>query len=127
MSKRLLLDTNVALWLLLGERESVSAAARVALEDQANAISVSAVSFWEIAIKRSLGKLRIAAGWAEALTRLDLEPMPVISLHARGVEDLPWHHKDPFDRLLVSQALLEGHSLVSADTRLQAYGIEVVW
>lgn len=124
---RLLLDTNVAVWLLLGDRASVSGDAETALMDERNVISLSAVSVWEIAIKRSLGKLRIDPGWAKALTRLDLDPMPITSEHAERVEHLPWHHRDPFDRLLVAQATLEDHALVSADPRLAAYGIDVIW
>ncbi|MGH2782299.1 MAG: type II toxin-antitoxin system VapC family toxin [Thermoleophilaceae bacterium] len=125
--KRLLLDTNVAVWLLLGDRASVSGEAERALVDEDNTISVSAVSVWEIAIKRSLGKLRIEDTWARALARLDFNPMPVTAQHAERVEHLPWHHRDPFDRLLVAQASLEDHALVSADPRMVAYGVEVVW
>lgn len=125
--KRLLVDTNVVVWLLLGDRKSVSDDARTALEDEGNAVSVSAVSVWEIAIKRSLGKLRIEDGWARALARLGFDPMTVTALHAQHVEHLPWHHRDPFDRLLISQASLESHGLVSADPRLAAYGVDVIW
>lgn len=125
--RRLLLDTNVVIWLLLGDRVAVSAPAQAALTDESNTISVSAVSVWEIAIKRSLGKLEIDARWARELPRLDFEPMPVTAQHAEQVEHLPWHHRDPFDRLLVAQASLEGHALVTADARLAAYDVDVVW
>lgn len=124
---RLLLDTNVALWLLLGDRERVSGQAVDALEDERNELALSAASVWEIAIKRSLGKLTIEDGWAAALRRLDFDPLPVTALHAEAVERLPWHHRDPFDRLLVAQALVERLVLVSADPRLAAYGVEVCW
>jgi PIN domain nuclease of toxin-antitoxin system len=125
--KRLLLDTNVAVWLLLGERDAVSSEAQRALSDERNSVSLSAVSVWEIAIKRSLGKLQIDSGWGQALTRLDFDPMPVTSQHAERVEHLPWHHRDPFDRLLVAQASLEDHVLLSADAQMTAYDVEVVW
>lgn len=125
--KNLLLDTNVAVWLLLGDRFSVSDRAVRALADERTGISVSAVSVWEIAIKRSLGKLLIEDGWARALSRLDFDPMPITAQHAEHVEQLPWHHRDPFDRLLVAQAALENHALVSADARMAAYEVEVVW
>lgn len=124
---RLLLDTNVALWLLLGDRERVSDEAVEALEDERNELALSAASVWEIAIKRSSGKLTIADGWATALRRLDFDPMPVTAIHAEAVERLPWHHRDPFDRLLIAQALVERLVLVSADPRLGAYGVEVLW
>lgn len=125
--RRLLLDTNVVVWLLLGDRAAVSEAAVQALSDERNRVFVSAVSVWEIAIKRSLGKLRIEPGWARALTRLDFEPLPVTAPHAQRVERLPWHHRDPFDRLLLAQAELEAHALVTADAQLEAYDIEIVW
>lgn len=125
--KRLLLDTNVAVWLLLGDRAAVSDSAQRALADESNSISVSAVSVWEIAIKRSLGKLTIEPEWARALTRLDFDPLPVTSEHAQRVEHLPWHHRDPFDRLLIAQAECEGQALVSADAQMAAYDIEIVW
>lgn len=125
--RRLLLDTNVAVWLVLNDRARVSEAAVEALEDEQNEVALSAVSVWEIAIKRSLGKLTIEDGWAAALRRLGFDPMPVTALHAEAVEGLPWHHRDPFDRLLAAQALVEDRVLVSADPRLRAYGIEVLW
>ena len=124
---RLLLDTNVVVWLLLNERDAVSEAAVEALTDERNSGAVSAVSAWEIAIKRSHGKLRIASAWPRALARLDFDPLPVTSLHAQQVEHLPWHHRDPFDRLLVAQATVERQALVSADPRLGRYGVDVVW
>jgi len=125
--KGFLLDTNVVVWLLLGDRDAVPEAVARTLADERSTVVLSAVSVWEIAIKRSLGKLEIEDGWAEALTRLDFEPMPVTFMHAQHVESLPWHHRDPFDRLLVAQASVEDHALVSADARLAAYDIDVFW
>lgn len=123
----LLLDTNVAVWLLLGNRERVSAPVREALEDERNEVAVSAASVWEIAIKRSLGKLTIEDGWASVLARLGFDPMPVTQVHAEAVEHLPWHHRDPFDRLLVAQASVERCALVSPDRQLAAYGVDLLW
>jgi PIN domain nuclease of toxin-antitoxin system len=125
--KRLLLDTKVVVWLLLGDRAAVSATATRALDDPANTLCVSAVSVWEIAVKRSLGKLEIEDGWASALAGLDLQPVPVTAVHAAHVETLPWHHRDPFDRLLVSQAAVDAYTLVTSDPRLGAYGVPVIW
>jgi PIN domain nuclease of toxin-antitoxin system len=125
--KQLLLDTNVALWLLFGDRARVSDTAVETLENDENEVALSAASVWEIAIKRSLGKLSVADGWAAALRRLGFEPLPVTALHAEAVEQLPWHHRDPFDRLLVAQAIVERRVLVSADRRLLAYGVDVLW
>ncbi len=125
--KRLLVDTNVVVWLLLGDKAAVSETAKCALQDERNSISISAVSVWEIAIKRSVGKIEIADGWARTLARLDFDPMPVTAEHAAQVEHLPWHHRDPFDRLLIAQASLERHLLVSADSRITSYEVEVLW
>ncbi len=125
--KKLLLDTNVVVWLLLGDRDSISETATKLLLDEENTISVSAVSVWEMAIKRSVGKLDIEPDWVRALSRLDFAPMPVTAEHAARVENLPWHHRDPFDRLLVAQAMLEDHDMVSADRQMDQYEIEVAW
>jgi len=116
--KRLLLDTNVVIWLLIGDRGSIAGRA---LEELSNEDT------WEIAIKRSLGRLELEAGWPQALLRLDFGQMPITAEHAAICEDLPWHHRDPFDRMLVAQAMAEGHSLVGADARLADYGVEVIW
>ncbi len=126
-SHRLLLDTNVAIWLLLGNRSAVSASAQEALQDPRHELLLSAVTVWEIAIKRSLGKLDIDPSWARELLRLDLVQLPVTAEHARRVESLPWHHRDPFDRLLVAQAVAEQCPLITADTRMGAYDVSIVW
>ncbi|HLI32962.1 MAG TPA: type II toxin-antitoxin system VapC family toxin [Solirubrobacteraceae bacterium] len=125
--RRLLLDTNVVLWLLLGQRSKVPGATAAELEAPGNAVSVSAASVWEIAIKRSLGKLELPSHWCAALLRLDLDHLPITALHAAEVERLPLHHRDPFDRLLIAQAKTERMALVSADARLKHYGVEVLW
>jgi PIN domain nuclease of toxin-antitoxin system len=125
--RSLLVDTNVVVWLLLGDRSRVSEPARIALEDERNRVVVSAVSVWEIAVKRSLGKLTIEDGWSRALARLGFDALPVTALHAEAVERLPWHHRDPFDRLLVAQAATEGLELVTADPRLASYDVDVAW
>jgi PIN domain nuclease of toxin-antitoxin system len=101
--------------------------ALLTFEDERDRAAVSAVSVWEIAIKRSLGKLRIEDGWSRTLTRLGFEALPITAIHAAAVERLPWHHRDPFDRLLVAQAATEGLELVTADPRFAAYGGPVVW
>jgi len=105
----------------------VSGAAVEALQNERNPLAVSAATVWEIAIKRSLGKLTITDGWAAALGRLGFDALPVTAMHAAAVERLPWHHRDPFDRLLVAQASVERLALVTADRRLAAYGVELLW
>lgn len=124
---RLLLDTQVLLWLLLGRREAFSERAEQLLTDGRNRVAVSSVCVWEIAIKRSRGRLRIGDAWPLAITALGFDAMPVTALHAQEVEQLPWHHRDPFDRLLVAQAAMEDHALVSADPKMRDYDVEVIW
>ena len=125
--KRLLLDTNVVVWLLLGSREELTPTGLAALEDDRNTLLVSAASVWEMAVKRSIGKLQIDDGWARELGRLDLEPLPVTAVHAAAVEHLPWHHRDPFDRLLLAQARCEATPLVSRDQMMARYDVAIVW
>ena len=82
---------------------------------------------WEIAIKRSLGKLDAPGDFAPTLLGAGAHPLPISLDHAAAVELLPRHHRDPFDRLLVAQAMIERAAVVSADEALQAYDIRVVW
>ncbi len=102
----------------MAERHLVAGTSRVLL---------SAVVVWEVAIKRSLGKLEAPRDFAATLLGAGAEALPVTLDHARAVEDLPWHHRDPFDRLLVAQALTERAHVVSSDDTLRRYGAEVVW
>jgi PIN domain nuclease of toxin-antitoxin system len=123
---KLLADTHVVLWSLLRPDEIDPGAAR-ALRSAANDVAVSAASLWEIAIKAAAGKLRLPgtpAEWMpEALARTGFDVVAVGARHALAAGALPPHHRDPFDRMLVAQALLEGLTLVTRDRRLAAYGI----
>ena len=123
---RLLLDTHAALWWLVGDRR-FGERALAALEDDANEVLLSAAVVWEVAIKRSLGKLEAPDDFAPTLLSAGVRPLPVRVEHAVAVERLPWHHNDPFDRMLVAQARIEGADLVSKDDSLRAYGVPIVW
>lgn len=123
---KLLLDTRTALWWMEGG-ERVGDQASRALVDPENEVLLSAAVVWEVAIKRSLGKLRAPAGFAAAIQDAGGVPLPVTIAHAEAVEHLPWHHRDPFDRLLIAQALAEDAALLSRDDQFAAYGIRVVW
>lgn len=122
-----LLDTNVVVWLLLGDRQAVPHDVAEAISDPQAKVLVSAASVWEIAIKRSLGKLRIGENWRSALTHLEVDHLPVTLEHAAAVEHLPWHHRDPFDRLLLAQAKVEGATLVTSDRTLDRYDVPTWW
>jgi PIN domain nuclease of toxin-antitoxin system len=88
---------------------------------------ISAVVVWEVAIKRRLGKLDAPPNLLEQLERAGVDLLPITARHADRVGTLPLHHRDPFDRLLVAQAEIEGLPLVSADQSLLPYGIEILW
>ena len=126
---RLLLDTHVFLWFVAGDAR-LSRRARRALEDEDNDIFLSAASVWEMAIKTSLGRLTLptsVARYTEDKLRHGLQMLPIDWPHAAGVEDLPWHHSDPFDRLLIAQARIEGFSVVTGDAAFRPYGVTIVW
>ena len=123
---RLLVDTHAALWLL-DEDKRLSRRAEKALTEPANEVLLSAAVVWEVAIKRSLGKLDAPDGFAEILLDGGAAPLAISLEHAQAVHSLPWHHRDPFDRMLVAQATLEDAAIVSSDERLGAYDVPVVW
>lgn len=122
----LIFDTHAALWFLKGDRR-LSRVARAMIEDDGVQRRLSAASVWEVAVKRRLGKLEARGDFHEYLYRQGLRGLPVTDTHAARVADLPLHHRDPFDRLLVAQALVEGMSIVSVDPRLEVYGVPVIW
>lgn len=122
---RLLLDTHVLLWALADD-PSLSTAARAAIVDGRNRVVASAVSAWEITIKRSLGKLRAPADLAEAVAAHRFTPLAVSLEHALAVGALPDLHRDPFDRLLVAQAGVEGLTIVTRDRAIARYDVDVL-
>jgi PIN domain nuclease of toxin-antitoxin system len=127
---RLLLDTHTFLWVVAQPRK-LSARAATTLRNTANELYLSAASVWEMAIKRSLGRfeadLPLAALIDQGRERIQLRVLDVSAAHGASVEDLPFHHKDPFDRLLIAQALWEGMTIVGADRRFDAYGVKRLW
>ena len=123
---KLLLDTHAALWWLAADAR-LGAGADRALSDDTNRVLLSAAVVWEVAIKRSLGKLKAPTGLAATLVGAGAQPLPITLDHAAAVESLPRHHRDPFDRMLVAQALTEGATIVSQDNDLARYGISLVW
>jgi PIN domain nuclease of toxin-antitoxin system len=124
----MLLDTHAVLWFMLGDPR-LSMRASDVLTDPANLCLISPVNHWEIAIKISVGKYRISEDfetlWREAITVFAV--LPIEPRHTAKLLDMPFHHKDPFDRLLVATALADQISLVSSDAVFDAYGISRVW
>jgi len=127
---RLLLDTHTLLWFYLGDPQ-LSVTARKLIEDPANTKFVSPASYWELAIKVSLGKYVLKESYDDfiqhAIFANGFLILPVEPKHTADLISLPYHHKDPFDRLLVAQARVESIPLVSADSVLDQYGVTRLW
>jgi PIN domain nuclease of toxin-antitoxin system len=123
---KLLLDTHAALgWLSDDARIGANAVAQ--LVDDGNSVLLSAAVVWEVAIKTSLGKLAAPPAFAQTLVDAGALPLSVSIEHAERVAGLPWHHRDPFDRVLVAQSLVEGAVVVTHDSAIGDYGVPVVW
>jgi PIN domain nuclease of toxin-antitoxin system len=122
----LLLDTHVFLWAV-DNNPNLSSVAREAIVDGHNIVYVSAATAWEISIKRALGKLRIPeSDYLDELRLHRFTPLSITTEHALAVEKLPPHHKDPFDRMLIAQALEEKLTFVTRDQRLKAYDVRLI-
>ena len=123
---RLLLDTH-SLLALLSSDYRLSPVARTAMERPDTQLLVSVVSVWEIAIKRSIGKLEAPDDVIERIDQAEAEILTITARHAHATATLPLHHRDPFDRLLIAQAQLENCAIVTADSAFPAYDVPVVW
>lgn len=127
---KLLLDTHTFLWFIVGDSQ-LSTYARQLIENPANERYLSVGSIWEITIKSSLGRLTVTMPpsvlisehvWANAIDLLAIAPDHLDILHT-----LPYYHNDPFDRLMIAQALQEGMLLITRDQAFQAYNVQVAW
>jgi PIN domain nuclease of toxin-antitoxin system len=118
---KILLDTHLLLWWL-GKSSDLSEQARALISEPENTIFVSAVSLWEIWLKASIGKLRLPVDFEEKMAAETFESLSLTATHARQVALLPWHHRDPFDRMLVAQAKSENLILLTADKGVTLYG-----
>ena len=126
---KLLLDTHALLWFQAGDRR-LSRTARAAIEARNAEPILSAAAVWEMAIKASLGRLRVPDSverYAQEKIGQGYSVLAVSWEHAARVERLPWHHRDPFDRLLAAQALVERCPVVTRDRVFKKYGVDVVW
>ncbi|XGV94596.1 MAG: type II toxin-antitoxin system VapC family toxin [Leptolyngbya sp. BL-A-14] len=127
---KLLLDTQAFLWFVLNDR-ALSRVACDLIVDPLNDILLSPASCWEIAIKVSLGKYKIPTSfetWIEQQIQVnELELLPIKVAHIAAIVAMPFHHKDPFDRLLVAQALTEKIPIISVDAVLDQYSVVRCW
>ncbi len=120
---RVLLDTHTFVWW---DNDELPRAVRDRIR-LADTVYVSAMSAWEVTIKTALGKITARAAFADAIEDYGFDAFPITVAHADAVRALPPHHRDPFDRLLVVQAQLEGLTLVSRDPAMRLYTVPVVW
>lgn len=127
---RLLLDTHAFLWAILDDQR-LSSAARRTITDREHEVFVSAATGWEIAVKAALGRLILPQSPARLVPRhmqaSGFLPLPIRMEHALRVHDLPEHHRDPFDRLLIAQAIEDRLTLVTADPRFKEYSVRTIW
>ena len=123
--RHLLLDTHVALWAFASP-EVLRPEVRRAITDPRNTVMVSATSVWEVEIKRALGKLDAPEGFAALCVERGFDPLNITYRHAEVAGALPPHHSDPFDRMLIAQAIAEDLELVTEDRAMSAYDVRVV-
>ena len=123
---RILLDTHLLLWWLEGS-PSLSAQAREMICAPENTVFVSAVSLWEIWLKQSLDKLRLPVDFTERLAAGSFESLPLMASQTRRVSLLPWCHRDPFDRIIISQAIHEDFTVATIDSNFKLYPVKLTW
>jgi PIN domain nuclease of toxin-antitoxin system len=127
---RFLLDTHAFLWFILNDK-ALSSTARQHIIDPTNMIEISPASYWEIAIKVAIGKYMLKQLYQtfleDQVTKNSFLILPIEIKHTAVLTTLPMHHRDPFDRLLVAQALVEQIAIISGDPQFDAYGVLRIW
>ena len=122
---RLLIDSQIVVWWL-SAAEPLNAEARDAIADQDNEVYYSAATVWELELEMDRGKLQMPSSYLSALDEAGFSPLSVSTSHAHAATALPRHHNNPFDRLLIAQALKEGLVLVTADSRIFDYEVPLL-
>ena len=127
---RMLLDTHAFLWFVLGDSRC-SQIARSHIENEANQLYLSPASHWEMAIKISIGKYKLPISFQDFIQRAVDENgfrfLPIDPAHTSHLTTMPFHHRDPFDRLMIAQALVEQMQILSSDTKIDDYSVIRVW
>ena len=127
---RALLDTHALLWFLSGDNR-LSYRAREVFLDRNNKLYFSKASLWEMTIKISLGKLVLVQNWLSVIEKEmasnSIQWLEIETDHCKILADLPFHHRDPFDRLLIAQSISESMSVVSVDSQFSQYSLDVIW
>ncbi|MFM8728165.1 MAG: type II toxin-antitoxin system VapC family toxin [Planctomycetaceae bacterium] len=127
---RILLDTHAFLWFFTND-PSLSLPALSQISDRNNDVLISPASYWEVAIKVSLGKYPLSVSfehfWTAGIIENDFRILPITIAHASLLASLPMHHKDPFDRMIIAQAIAEQVPVVGVDSAFDAYGVTRLW
>jgi len=123
--KRLLLDTHALIWWLNGD-DQLGLLAREFIANSSNDVYVSAASVWEMSIKRQMGKLEAPIDLDSIIENLGFTKLPISLFHGEQAGNLPLHHRDPFDRMLIAQAQAEGLQILTKDEHFPAYGISLL-
>ncbi len=130
MNLDLLFDTHSFIWWA-DEPTKLSTVALAALEDEDNRLFLSDVSVWEIQIKVQLGKMKLKLPLEDLIESQqrdnEVEILPIATEHILALNNLPFHHKDPFDRLLTAQSIIEGFTIVTLDPEFSSYGAKLLW
>ena len=126
----ILLDTHALLWLITGDKRLSKTSMKIFLNTD-NRLYFSIISLWEICIKKSLDKISLKNNWLdiiqEEMKTNSIQWLPVEVHHCAKVIELPFYHRDPFDRMLIAQAMTEDLSILSRDNRFSAYDIKCIW
>jgi PIN domain nuclease of toxin-antitoxin system len=122
---KLLLDTHTLIWWLTNH-PTLSQAAKKAISNQDNLVFISAASAWEIAIKKSLGKLTAPDDLEIQIESNNFQPLPITITHGLAIEKLPTHHNDPFDRIIIVQAICESMTVVTRDKKFRLYNVPIL-
>ena len=126
---QLLLDTHAMIWFVTGS-SMISQKAKTAIQNTQNDCFLSIASLWELSIKISLGKFTLnmsELALMNELRRLKIDILPIAVPHTQAIISLPMHHRDPFDRMLIAQAMVDGLTIVSADTKFSKYKANILW
>lgn len=122
---KFLLDTHIFVWWML-ESKKLDKSINNILKDSRNEVFLSIVSVWEVVIKKQKGRLKVPKDWKETLLESNFSILPVNLRHTYAIEKLPQYHKDPFDRILVAQAITEKCTLITDDEKVKKYKIPTI-
>ena len=126
MKNKFLIDTHTFIWLIEDDSKLPDSSKQL-IDDLDNDVFISIASLWEMAIKVSIGKLKLAGVLSQAIDELyarNIKILPIDSLHILRVQNLPFHHKDPFDRIIIAQSLVENFTLISVDDVFDRYAVK---